>query len=1751
MSNDIASLGIKADATQVDAAAQSLDRLVTSGTNAERQTLAIGNAAERMRAQLQAANVSAADIDRTLAKLGMTAQDTTNKAASGYSAVAAAAQAASAQVGAAAAAQQRSADLINASVGLTDVAFKSASASAAVFGQSLIGLSALQASTRTAAQGLTAELLVLKAAQDGLNWAKDIENLLGIDVAFKSAKDSAAVFSAELVALEATGTAVFATLQQGFNASLGLTDVAFKSASASASVFAQSLEGLAAIEASAAEGMSAIAVTATEAAAAQEAAAASANAFALAWFKALTGVSDAQLGVAATATEEAAVVIAANSAMAASAVESAAVQVAANETISGSSIKVRETLVAVREIARGDFTRLAGSLSILAQAFGVLYAALVPIAVIAVVVGGALALVKNQINEGVNGSGDLTRSLGLTADQLERVKDRYVTFGDTIKAVFQVIGERLSGAGIGHAWQSFWDGVAWVIEQTMEYVVGTVLGGVRIIEEAWKIMPTFLGGEGSTAGIDFAKAFKSGLDDAKSALNNFYSDVANVARQNAVDRILKQAGKEPKTAQDSAVNQADKMLQQINDQTAAYGKYDQALLQGSATLGTVLDQQKTDSALKSVIAKIELDTKLTLEQKLGLIKELRGAQTELNAAEAEFAVLQQSAHNSQELSILEKEVETLDMSNVQRAKAIALLKAQQELENKKISPTSAQGKQFIDSAVNVAAGQASAKEATDAYNSSLTLQSTLLDEIATHAQKMTSTLTESFGHVGTAIADMTKALTDYSAQQAKFAEEQAALDKLRADNNPDIAKEIELSKAKKDADTEYYADVLGSAKNFFAQGSAGYKVLQAAETAYRAYQLVSSISAIAAKWTETTAVVAANTVQTGSAATTAVANAAADVPFPFNLGAVATVVALLAGFGILAGGGGGGSAAPVVDIAKDQQAAQGSGSVLGDATAKSDSIAKSLTDLAKDTNADLNYSNQMVISLKAIQTGIGSLTGLLARQLQVGGLFNTSSLGLGSTSSGGSGLIGGLISSIFGSSSSSTTLLDQGIRIAGTTIGDAIKGVAASAYQSTQTKSSSSSFFGLFSSSSTTNKTTNTPLSSDFTDQISSIVGGLRSTVLDAATKLGIDGAQAVVDSLTLNIGSISFKDMTGSQIQDALNAVFSKLGDQIAEAAVPVVTQLQQVGEGALETLARLANEYQAVDDAAKTVGFTFSQVGVDSLAARDQLIQFSGGLDQFTSQANFFVSNFETSAAALAPIVKSVDAEMTRLGLSGVTTKNQFSAVVQSLDTSTVGGAKLYAALMMVAPAFAKVADAAANLADTKNNMEIKLLQDQGDALGATALQREKELAALDDSLKPLQMLIYATEDLNTAQAALNALTIVSVSLTQNVTDAHTALATAYNNESQALTATKAKFQSFVDTLAAFRQQLDTGQLAANDPLRQYAATRSAFTSIAAAAKVGDQTALGQLEQVSTDFLTASKAASGTSQQYNNDLAAVKNAVSDAAKSATGQVTIAQQQLDALTASVDGLGIVNESVLSVRDAINNLTIATAAQKSAADAAVAKAQDDVAKAEAAKQNASAGVSQGSAASASTAQDASGAALAAQTAAAVAALSTQPAPVTAPTVTSSSTTQDYIDMLYNQAYSGNSDQYGDNSTYQFLSALGWPHTPKEYDDAVKSYNAARAGLFNSHANGLSNVPYDNYFAKLHKNERVLTAPENAAYSQRDNAVNDMLPMLSELRALRHDLAIANKKIDKNTGDTLKLLRAVSDGGTSINTKVAT
>lgn len=249
------------------------------------------------------------------------------------------------------------------------------------------------------------------------------------------------------------------------------------------------------------------------------------------------------------------------------------------------------------------------------------------------------------------------------------------------------------------------------------------------------------------------------------------------------------------------------------------------------------------------------------------------------------------------------------------------------------------------------------------------------------------------------------------------------------------------------------------------------------------------------------------------------------------------------------------------------------------------------------------------------------------------------------------------------------------------------------------------------------------------------------------ATALGVPAD--VVTSYTKQIKVA----LTGDETKDQalLAQMFSGIGDELANRVVPGLASFVKEGETASTALQRLTAEFKTVDAILDTLGVTsqqaFGSVGVASLAARDRLAQMAGGVDALAAQSSFFAQNFLTQAEQLAPTQKAVAEQMAAMGYASVTTSEQFKVAVQGLAQSgalaTEAGAKAYAGLLAIAPAFKAVADAAAELEKKRSGLNGQIFDLTHSATEATARARQLELAALDASLRPLQKRVYALQD------------------------------------------------------------------------------------------------------------------------------------------------------------------------------------------------------------------------------------------------------------------------------------------------------------------------------------------------------------------------------------------------------------------------
>lgn len=740
------------------------------------------------------------------------------------------------------------------------------------------------------------------------------------------------------------------------------------------------------------------------------------------------------------------------------------------------------------------------------------------------------------------------------------------------------------------------------------------------------------------------------------------------------------------------------------------------------------------------------------------------------------------------------------------------------------------------------------------------------------AQSAAQGMSASFGRVGSAIGGLTTALSGYGRTQAAIAAQLAAATKgAGGDQSKVLRANAAAAEQSAQAQMKSYGDMAGAAKGFFEENSTGFKVLEGVEKAYRAAEMAMALEAMTQKIFFKEGEVAANmalnaTKLTGEAATTAastglaateasawgvtaVVKAIASMPFPLNLAAGAVTLAAVLALGAKVAGGSGGSS---VSVSEQRQAANGTGSILGDPNAKSESIAKSLDAVKDNTYQGLAISSSMLVVLQSINAGINGLGNILYRTDG----FSTTAVApqAGSMwSKIGKSIFGGKVSTV-----------DLGLSVGGGTLGQvASSGANVSQYVDMKKDG------GWFHSDKFSTQMTS--LGGEVNDQFTKIFLGLRDTILEGASILGLggDAFTAQLNNFVIDIGKISTKDMKPEEVKTALQNALSKVGDDMAKFAISGLQQYQNAGEGALETLTRLATEYQTVDVVFKSFGKTFGDVGFASMAARERLVELAGGLDKFTSQGQFFLDNFFSEQEQAAALRDRIAPTLAKYGLSteGDDAMRMFRKVVVGLDTTTTSGAQAYTALVSIAPAFKSVVDAAADVLS-----ERKDLQNQLDELTMTAAElQKKQRDAIDASNRSLFDQVQAAKAVKDAQ----------------------------DDAKASLSDFMGQMKSFAATAADLNSSLVLGELSTMTPEQQYAEARRQFEQTRQLAAAGNADAQGKLGAVEQNFLQLSQKINGSDAQYSSDLAVVMRTNDELAQWAANSVDVAKASLDALNDS------------------------------------------------------------------------------------------------------------------------------------------------------------------------------------------------------------------------------------------------------------
>ncbi len=601
-----------------------------------------------------------------------------------------------------------------------------------------------------------------------------------------------------------------------------------------------------------------------------------------------------------------------------------------------------------------------------------------------------------------------------------------------------------------------------------------------------------------------------------------------------------------------------------------------------------------------------------------------------------------------------------------------------------------------------------------------------------------------FGDAAKPLENFFKAFTDGLAAQTA-AQEKFEKVKERYKDAEGLEKAMMVGKAKAKMDQENtqanlksYGDIAGAAAGFFDKQSTAYKALNGVSAAFHAAEVAMAIASIAPK------------MAAGAASMFATLG-------PFGFAAVAGMIAVMATFGH----SGSGSAPPTSAVRQEKN---GTGSILGDENAKSESISKSLAIMEKNSGLGLVHFDSMDKSLKELVKGITGLSSLITRGTNLTSKLPANTVGaaqelfsskvlpfsIGESLTGGA--LAKVVGAIFGGAKS---VQDVGLKVNSGTVSDLSKmgGIDVQQYMDTKTKG------GWFSSDKY-----NTELKSvgnEINNQFSMIIKSLAGSISSAADILGVGGDDFKnhLQSFVVEIAEISTKGLTGEQIQKALEAAFSKLGDDMAKFAIEGLGKFQNVGEGYLETVARVANDLMQVKDVFATMGQTFTAVGINAVQMSEDLIDAAGSLDALTSGTKFLVDNFLTSDQKIKPIAESLNKQFAALKTPEPESITAYANLAMSQDLSTKAGQDMYAALIKLAPAFKEVQDAAQKVTDKQRDLNIQLMTAKGDDAGALAATRDKEreaLKLLSPSLVETQEQIWKLNDATVINNKADALQI-----------------------------------------------------------------------------------------------------------------------------------------------------------------------------------------------------------------------------------------------------------------------------------------------------------------------------------------------------------------------------------------------------------
>lgn len=402
--------------------------------------------------------------------------------------------------------------------------------------------------------------------------------------------------------------------------------------------------------------------------------------------------------------------------------------------------------------------------------------------------------------------------------------------------------------------------------------------------------------------------------------------------------------------------------------------------------------------------------------------------------------------------------------------------------------------------------------------------------------------------------------------------------------------------------------------------------------------------------------------------------------------------------------------------AEFRQGNQSTGTLLGLANAKSDSIANVLGDMDSKYSDVLSVNYGMYQALVDIRAGIAGVASGFARSFSYSGALDGVKLG---NSLGGSdlekfrrqqhqltalasdpwgaansklfegnflgeiaGFTGGFLTGIMEKVSKniyreSRKIKDSGIQIVGASLADILSSgtIEAFSYADIETKKK---VMGI--TASTKLKTTTESMGDLFQSQLAGVFENAADALKISSTTYGID-FDSLLGRLVIDPMKLSLKDLEGDAIAKEIEHFLSSTMDgwaQTSLAGTDVLERYQQVGEGAFETMVRLSTQTEQFRQQLGFVGLELDLTGVSAVKAAQDIAGYAGGFDTLSGSLSVYYDKFFTDAEKFENLTAQLAGATGGILDSLPETTAQFREIIAAIDNTTEAGQKQFAALI-----------------------------------------------------------------------------------------------------------------------------------------------------------------------------------------------------------------------------------------------------------------------------------------------------------------------------------------------------------------------------------------------------------------------------------------------------------------------------------------